>query len=128
MIKKHTYNFLIFEVLVALFIISMSILPFSSYPYKAFQKEISFLHKMTMEPYFTKTFEEAILLKEEYTPKDLTAPFGTKEKLIIKRKVEITTPEKKENAKGTLYHVKVTLSSKNTTLSRTKIYYEGKNQ
>lgn len=128
MIKKKTQHFLIFEVLVALFIITMSILPFSSYPYRAFKKELSLLEKITMEPYFTETFEEAIAQKDNYVPTSLKVPFGKKDKLNIKREVIITILKNHEEANGTLYEVKATLSSKNASITRSKNYFAKENK
>ncbi|MCH9617864.1 MAG: hypothetical protein SP4CHLAM5_10180 [Chlamydiia bacterium] len=127
MIKKRTTPFLILEVLIAFMLIAMTILPFSSYPYKVFSKELKLLEKMTMEPYFTDAFFDAYHQKDkdEILLEPIQIPFGEKNQLTVKRSATIDQ-ETVENSQKSLITVKITLSAKNEVISREKIFCQKK--
>ena len=124
MIKRRIFHFLILEVLIAFILISLSILPFTSYPYRAFKKELSALEAMTMEPYFTESFNTAfsMLESESIFLEDLIVPFGKDQDLVLKRSVDITQTADKEKTPYSLITINVTISSKHYKKTRTKLY------
>ena len=122
MIKKKLSYFLILEVLIAFLLISMTILPFTSYPYKAFQKELSYLESMTIEPYFLISFIQALEKKDasESILDDMSVPFGNNDKLVIHRSASINITKNPKKTPYSLITIDVTISSKNTKKTRRK--------
>ncbi|MCH9812123.1 hypothetical protein K0U07_05120 [bacterium] len=123
-IIKKRHSFVLFEVLLSLLLITMSILPFSSYPYRIYKKEFSLLKKMTMEPYFTRSFEEAYKKKDNPILEDIPTLFGEKDTLIIKRLATISKRQD-DSHKKSLTEVQITLSAGHAKLTRTKYYLDG---
>ncbi len=124
MIKRRIAPFLILEVLIAFLLISMTILPFSSYPYRAFAKEINYLEQMEIEPYFTTAFIES-LEQFDRTDFDLPCqmiPFGQSETLNLKRHVKIKKIHE-ASKRGTLLAVEVTIQGKNAKVTRSRNFY-----
>lgn len=124
MAKKRITPFLILEVLIAFLLLSMTILPFSSYPYKAFTKEITYLEKMEIEPYFTAAFLESLdKVKEiDFDLKDQTIPFGQSDTLYLKRKAHVRVVQNPEK-KGTFLVIDVTIRAKHALVTRQKAFY-----
>ena len=125
MIKKKTHYFLLLEIIIALLLISCSILPFSSYPYKVFQKEISYLEKMAIEPYFSLSFLEALEKNNpsQYTLPSLSVPFGNTETLFIQRFVNIQETYNKEKSPHAMLTITMTLKTKNCSQTKEKIFF-----
>ncbi len=124
MIKKRIAPFLILEVLIAFLLIAMTILPFSSYPYRAFAKEITYLEKMEIEPYFTAAFLESLEKIEEndFDLTDQIIPFGQFDTLHLKRHAHITK-EHDVQKRGTLLVVDLTIQAKHALVIRQKAFY-----
>lgn len=122
---QKTHSFVLFEVLLALLLITMSILPFSSYPYRVYKKEIILLEKMTMEPLFPTSFEEAYANKENPQLEPIELLFGEKNSLKISRLATITTKTEEKYRKD-LTTVEITLSSPHTKITREKHYVDRK--
>ena len=125
MIKKKTHYFLLLEIILALLLISCAILPFSSYPYKVFQKEISYLEKMAIEPYFSISFLEAFEQNHpsQYTLPSLTIPFGNTEILSIHRSVKTKETYNKEKSPHAMITILITLKTKNCSQTKEKIFF-----
>lgn len=124
MVKKRIAHFLILEVLIAFLLIAMTILPFSSYPYRAFAKEVANLEKMEIEPYFTAGFLEAIehVNEEDFDLADQVIPFGKSDTLLLKRHVHIKKEHNPEK-KGTLLVVDLSIKAKHTHITKQKVFY-----
>lgn len=124
MIKKRISHFLILEVLIAFLLISMTILPFTSYPYRAFQKELSHLESMTIEPYFSITFTQALKKSDaqEISLDDVIVPFGKNDSLTIHRSAKIDRITDPKRTTYSLICIDVTMSSKNITKTRRKFF------
>ena len=123
MFIKKTYNFLLLEIIIALLLISITIIPFSSYPYKVFKKEIVYLEKMCIEPYFSNTFAKVIQNLSEpisFTPTKI--PFGKNSTLLIHRKAYILERYNKKT-NNSLITIKVSIQSKHTSQSKEKKFF-----
>jgi hypothetical protein len=124
MIKKRTPPFLIVEVLIAFFLITMTLLPFSSTPYKSFSKELTLLEQMEIEPYFNESFLQALdrLPLLDFDLEDKLIPFGKNQSLLLKRHVHITKTTD-PSKKGTLLTIDLTIDGKRAHLTRQKMIY-----
>ncbi len=113
MIKKRTFHFFIVEVLIAFLLISMTILPFSSYPYKTFTKQIRHLESLAIEPYFIPTFLEVMQLPEdeEANLPSLQIPFGPDETLTLVRLAKISKKYDPSKSSSALITIDVTLKT-----------------
>jgi len=85
----------------------MTILPFSSYPYKTFSRQLKHLESLTIEPYFIPTFLEVMQNYEgnELTLPPLQIPFGPHETITLVRSVKISkkyNPSKSPSALVTI--------------------------
>lgn len=134
MVKKKSFNFLILEVLISFLLLSLSVLPFSSYPYRAFKKEIGYLEQLEMEPYFSKSFFAAYeqmdkknLESESFELDELSIPFGKNEKLGIKRFVTVKK-ESALNKKGKLITIILTLKAPHKEITLEKCFYLKENK
>jgi hypothetical protein len=127
MIKKRTAPFLILEVLIAFLLIAMTILPFSSYPYKIFTKEVKLLEKMTIEPYFTDAFFDAYSQKDKdkIILKPIQIPFGKTNTLTVKRAATISC-KTADNLPCTLITIQLIFTSKNESIIRSRSFYQKK--
>lgn len=124
MIKKKLFYFIILEVIIAFLLISMTILPFSSYPYKAFQKELSYLESMTIEPYFLISFIQALEKNEglDRSLEKISVPFGSNDNLVLHRSASINITKDPKKTPYSLITIDITISSKNTKKTRRKIF------
>ena len=102
----------------------MTILPFTSFPYKAFKKELSSLEKMAIEPYFLSSFLEVAKNGEEEVLEDLFIPFGDKETLLVKREIEKKVETDPTKTKSSLEKVSITFTTKHCKQTRTKLFYK----
>ncbi len=113
MIKKRTFHFFIVEVLIAFLLISMTIIPFSSYPYKTFTKQIKHLESLSIEPYFIPTFLEVVqtLDNEEVNLAPIEIPFGPNETLTLVRTAKISKKYDPSKSPSALFTIDITFKT-----------------
>lgn len=113
MIKRRTFHFFIVEVLIAFLLISMTILPFSSVPYKTFSRQIKHLESLTIEPYFIPTFLEVLDVydNQEVELSSLQIPFGPNETITLIRSAKISKKYDPSKSPSALLTIDLTLKT-----------------
>ena len=127
-IYKKSY-FLILEILIAFLLISLTVLPFTSYPYKVFKKELSYLESMVIEPYFLVSFLDIMknIDNSDYALDPIQIPFGRNSSLYVERTKEIPRRQLENHSNNELICILLTIKSKNTKQARRKYFYLKKN-
>jgi len=118
MMKKRKFNFLILEVLISFMLLTMALLPFSSYPYKVFQRELSSLESLEIRPYYTSSFYEAFDKFQNSEPSilnDLNIPFGKKGSLTVKRSFDVKVSKPLKNNDFQVATISVTFKTNNSS-------------
>ena len=120
MVKKRILNFLILEVLICFLLLSLSVLPFSSYPYRAFKKELAAIEALETRPYFTQSFLSAYeqINDDSIVLSDLEIPFGKDGHLTLKRYATKKIDSDSERTTSILATVSLTIESKIYLLKR----------